>query len=59
MEGLQGEELAGQLAAQCGLQHQLRVLTDAEDSLGPQLLCREVAPDKHFGQRHEGMEDHL
>ena len=30
MDGLQGEELAGQLSAECWLQHELWVLTDAE-----------------------------
>lgn len=59
MDGLQGEELAGQLSAECWLQHELWVLADAEDSLRPQLLSWEVPANKYFGQRHERMENHL
>ena len=59
MQCLQREDLAGQLGADGGLQHQVRVLADAQDALGAQLVGREVAAGKHLRQRHQRLQDHL
>ena len=59
MDGLQGEELAGQVPAEGGLEHQLRGLTQGEHILFTQLISREVAVEVDLGQRHQCLENNL
>jgi len=59
VHGLQGEVLAGELSTECGREHGLRRVADAQDVLLAQLIGRQVARHVDTAEGQDGLENHL